>query len=62
VHLVVLNKIDLVEHVEFDRPAFEEAVRALNSDVEILPVSCRTGQGIEAWCRWLEEQVRARRP
>jgi len=53
-HLVVLNKIDLLPHVNFDLDAFSEAVRGLNETADILEVSCKTGQGIERWTTWLE--------
>ncbi len=53
-HLVVLNKIDLLPHVNFDLGAFSEAVKGLNETADILEISCKTGQGIERWTTWLE--------
>jgi hydrogenase nickel incorporation protein HypB len=53
---VVLNKIDLIDLVDFDRPAFRAAVRSLNHGAPIFEVSCRTGEGIGAWCEWVIQE------
>ncbi len=53
-HLVVLNKIDLLPHVDFDLQAFTTAVTGLNEGVQIFEVSCKTGQGVDRWTTWLE--------
>jgi hydrogenase nickel incorporation protein HypB len=50
---VVLNKIDLLPYVDFDETVFEASVRKLNPNARILRVSCKTGEGIEAWTEWL---------
>ncbi len=54
--VIVLNKIDLIELVEFDRPFFYESVRALNQHAPLFEVSCRTGAGLPAWVDWLMSQ------
>ncbi|MGH2534858.1 MAG: hydrogenase nickel incorporation protein HypB [Thermomicrobiales bacterium] len=54
--VVVLNKIDLIDHVDFDRSLFYESVRALNPRAPIFEVSCRTGAGLDAWVDWLLDQ------
>ncbi|HEY8292665.1 MAG TPA: hydrogenase nickel incorporation protein HypB [Thermomicrobiales bacterium] len=53
---IVLNKIDLIALVDFERDFFYESVRALNPDAPIFEISCRTGEGIPAWADWLLEQ------
>ena len=50
---IVLNKIDLIEMVDFDREFFYQSVRALNPNAPIFEVSCRTGEGISSWADWL---------
>jgi len=63
VDLVLLNKTDLAGHLDFDRNRFAEGVHALNESVEILPLSCRTGEGLDAWVAWVTERAeRARVP
>lgn len=54
---VVLNKLDLLAHLDFDRSRFRQAVRRLNAEAPILELSCRTGEGLEAWGNWLIEQI-----
>ena len=56
--VVVLNKIDLVEHVEFRQQFFETGLRAVNPDAPLLPISCRTGQGVQALVDWLVSAAR----
>jgi hydrogenase nickel incorporation protein HypB len=55
--VVVLNKIDLLELLEFDVAAFEHGVRMVNPEVPIIHVSCRTGAGIDTWAEWLAEHT-----
>jgi hydrogenase nickel incorporation protein HypB len=54
--VIVLNKIDLIDLVDFERARFYESVRALNQAAPIFEVSCRTGAGLAAWADWLEQQ------
>jgi hydrogenase nickel incorporation protein HypB len=51
--LVVVNKIDLLPHLEFDLDRFLANLDAVNPGVERLLVSARTGEGIETWVEWL---------
>lgn len=51
--VIVLNKIDLMAWVDFDRHFFYESVRALNSHIPVFELSCRTGEGLPAWIAWL---------
>lgn len=54
---IVLNKLDLLPHLGFDRRRFHQAVRQVNANAPILELSCRTGEGLEAWCHWLMERL-----
>lgn len=53
--LVVLNKTDLLPYVDFDVEALTAHARALRPGVQVLPVSARTGEGLDAWYAWLAE-------
>ena len=53
VDLVLLNKIDLVPHLDADVATYIERVRQVNPSAAILPVSARTGEGMAAWFDWL---------
>lgn len=56
--VIVINKVDLIELVDFDRAFFYESVRALNPNVPIFEVSCRTGQGISDFSGWILEYLK----
>lgn len=60
--LVVVNKTDLLAHVDFDVDALEAAVHKLKPDIPVLRLSARTGDGLDAWTGWLEERLGERRP
>jgi len=49
VDVLVLNKIDLLPLLDFDMHYFRRGVEALNPNVAFFPLSCRTGEGIDAW-------------
>jgi hydrogenase nickel incorporation protein HypB len=51
---LVLNKIDLLPHTDFNQHEFERDFRQLNATAPVFPVSCRTGQGLREWVHWLE--------
>jgi len=53
---VVLNKMDLLEATLFSRGVFRQHVRELAPKARILELSCRTGEGLEAWLDWLREE------
>lgn len=57
--VVLLNKMDLADLVDFDRERFERSLRAVNATVPVLELSCRTGEGVESWAGWLEQQREA---
>ena len=55
---LVVNKIDYRPFSDFDMIVLKERVRRLNPRIEIFETSCRTGEGIEGWCRWLRREIR----
>lgn len=55
---VVLNKWDTLPVFDFDREAFDSAVRALNPNAPIIPIAATKGDGVEEWAGWLAERVR----
>jgi len=57
VDAVLINKIDLLPYLKFDVDTFSQAVKGINGKVEIFPVSCVTGEGIEDWVSWLLAQM-----
>ncbi len=57
VDALVINKIDLLPYVPFRMDYFRRGVEALNPGVVTFPLSCRTGEGLDAWVDWLAGQV-----
>jgi hydrogenase nickel incorporation protein HypB len=55
VDAVVINKIDLLPYLDFDMPAFRALVKGLNPKARIFEVSCKTGEGFDAWVDWLAQ-------
>jgi hydrogenase nickel incorporation protein HypB len=51
--LVLVNKIDLLPHLDFDLDKFLYNLDAVNPGVVRILVSARTGEGIEEWRDWL---------
>ena len=56
---MVLNKIDLLPYVDFDVQKARAHARALNADLAVMEVSCRSREGLDAWYDWLRREVRA---
>jgi hydrogenase nickel incorporation protein HypB len=54
--VLLLNKIDLLPHVPFDVERFRADALKVNPRLEIMPLSCTTGEGLDAWLNWLEER------
>mgnify|MGYP001823135456 CR=1 FL=1 len=54
---LLVNKVDVADHFDFDVAEFRRRVRTLNRDAPVFEVSCKTGQGIEAWCAWLQGRI-----
>jgi hydrogenase nickel incorporation protein HypB len=61
VDALIINKIDLLPYVPFDMDYFRRGVEALNPGLAVFPLSCRTGEGLEAWTAWLAAQARRQR-
>lgn len=56
---LIINKIDLIPYVEFNMDYFRRGVEMLNPGVTTFSISCRTGEGVEAWVSWLVEKVKS---
>ncbi len=61
VDALVINKTDLLPYVDFDMAYFRRGVEILNPGLVTLPLSCRTGEGVEAWLEWIKQSARDHR-
>lgn len=57
VDVLLINKIDAKDYFNFDFEAVKERVKKLNPDIRVIPVSAKTGEGMDEWAAWLREQV-----
>lgn len=57
--VLLINKIDVMEYFDFDLEACKARAKKLNPDIKIIPISARTGEGIEEWADWLRTEVKA---
>jgi hydrogenase nickel incorporation protein HypB len=54
---VLVNKVDLLEHLDFDLEQFLGNLDAVNPGVRTVLTSARTGQGVDEWCDWLGKRL-----
>lgn len=57
---LLITKTDLAPYLDVDIETIVANVRQLNSRVVIIPVSAKTGEGLEAWYEWIRQTVLAR--
>ncbi|WP_297438168.1 hydrogenase nickel incorporation protein HypB [uncultured Clostridium sp.] len=58
VDVLIVNKIDVMEHFDFNMELLEERVRKLNKDVIIIPISAKTEEGMDVWTNWLRCEIK----
>ena len=56
--IILLNKVDLIQYLEFDEEYYIKVVRALNKDVPVFKVSGKTGEGYEEVAKWLQNKAK----
>ena len=56
--VMVINKIDLLGSSDFDMNRVKENARSINANLKIFELSCRTGQGLEDWYKWIKRLVK----
>lgn len=56
--VVLINKIDVLPYFDFDMEACRKYIHMRNPKAQIIPISAKTGEGIQEWAEWLKEEVR----
>ena len=56
--LVIVSKMDVAQYFDFSLEELEKNVRLRNPHATILPVSAKTGEGMDTWYEWLRREVR----
>jgi hydrogenase nickel incorporation protein HypB len=57
--VLLINKIDAADYFDFDIEACTQRAKALNPNLKVIPISARSGEGMESWVQYLREQVAA---
>jgi hydrogenase nickel incorporation protein HypB len=60
VDLVLVTKTDLMPYMDFELAEFRRLVQGLNPRAPVIPLSARTGEGMEAWLEWLKTAVKGK--
>jgi len=55
--VLIINKTDLLPYINFDMVYFRAGVEMLNPGLVTFPLSCKTGEGFDAWIDWLDQQI-----
>lgn len=58
VDVLLINKMDAAGYFDFDVTAVNERVKKLNPNIKVIPISAKTGQGIDEWARWIRAEVK----
>ena len=58
--LVILNKIDLLPHLDFDADLAEENARRVNPEIGVIRLSATRGDGLDEWRRWILDRLPVR--
>lgn len=54
---LIINKIDVLPYFDFDMDLVREYAKRRNPKLKIFPICAKTGEGMEAWCDWLYQEV-----
>lgn len=55
--VLVINKIDLLPYVNCNIEQLRSNALKINPDLKVFEVSCTTGEGINAWCDFIEGSI-----
>lgn len=56
---LLVNKIDALPMFDFDMDAVKQRAAHRNPDIQVFPVSAKTGEGMDAWIQWLDGEIEA---
>ncbi len=58
VDVLLINKIDTIGYFDFDLKAVEERAKKINPNIKIIPISAKTGEGMDKWFEWVRNEVK----
>ncbi len=54
----IINKIDLLPYLKFDLPKLKEYARRINPNLHFIELSCSSGEGLDQWYAWLNNELK----
>ena len=57
--VVLINKMDALDYFDFDLEKAKSSILALNPNAVFFPISAKTGEGLDAFCEWILDEVNA---
>jgi len=58
---VLINKVDLLPHVDFRLEKVREALLSINTRLTVISLSAKTGEGFDSWLNWLRDGVKRKK-
>lgn len=58
VDVLLINKMDTIGIFDFDLEAVKERVKKLNPNIKVIPITAKTGEGVDEWANWLRAEVK----
>lgn len=58
VDVLLINKMDSIGFFDFDLEAVKERVKKLNPNIKVIPITAKTGEGVDEWANWLRAEVK----
>lgn len=56
--VLLINKVDVMPYFDLDMEACKKYVKQLNPNIKIIPISSKTGEGMEEWYDWLRDETK----
>lgn len=56
----LITKTDLLPYCDFDMNTATEDLQKINPDLKVFQVSCKSGEGLDSWCKWLDARLQAK--
>ncbi|BCN31799.1 hydrogenase nickel incorporation protein HypB [Anaeromicropila herbilytica] len=58
IDVLLINKIDTMDYFDFDLEAVKDRVRKINPNIKVIPISAKTGEGMDEWYDWIRTEVK----
>ena len=58
VDVLLINKMDAIGYFDFDLEVVKAQVKKLNPNIKVIPISAKTGEGIDEWAEWIRTEVK----